>query len=73
MAKPKGKRVIEGEKVEWDELSEYRAKESWKDVGLMKGMEDVDSMRTLGMSGAGGMAGLEKRWNRSWDTDRMAK
>jgi len=31
MAKPKGKRVIEGEKVEWDELSEYRAKESWKD------------------------------------------
>lgn len=72
IAKPRGKKLNEGEKLEWDELSEYQTNETWKGVGLVKGLEDVDRVRTIGLSGAGGTARIEKRWSRSWDSDRMA-
>lgn len=67
MATMRGKRLVEKGKVEWDELGEYQAKGSWRDLGLESGVEDVEMMRRLGMSREGGVTGLEKRWGRSWE------
>jgi len=73
MARLKGKVMMEKEKVEWDELGEYQAKGSWRSAGLEDGMEDVEMMGNMHTSGAGGFAGLERRWERSWDGDRGSK
>ncbi|WVR03969.1 hypothetical protein IAU60_000968 [Kwoniella sp. DSM 27419] len=64
---------VGGEHFGWDEMPEYAAKGSWTEVGLEKGLQDVEVMRGLRDSGYDGLASLEKRWGKSWDVDRMAK
>ncbi|ODO06171.1 dynactin 4 [Cryptococcus wingfieldii CBS 7118] len=61
------------EKVGWDELGEYKAKGSWRDLGLEKGLEAGEFMAGLEHGGWEGVAELEKRWDKSWESDRMAK
>ena len=73
MGRPKGKKTNETAKVEWDDLGDYQAKESWRTAGVESGMEDVEGMRNLNSTGAGGVAQLEKQWTRSLHGDRMAK
>ncbi|OCF43394.1 hypothetical protein I317_02692 [Kwoniella heveanensis CBS 569] len=63
----------EKEKYGWDEIEEYKAKRSWKDEGLVNGMEDVEIMKNFERSGPGGVASLEKRWSKSWESNRMSK
>ncbi|KAK8861408.1 hypothetical protein IAR55_002227 [Kwoniella newhampshirensis] len=62
----------EQEKVGWDDLGEYGAKGSWKALGLERGLQDVETMRKLDHSGAGGLATLESRWGMSWELDKMS-
>ena len=52
----------------WDALAGYGAKGSWEGLGLQKGMEDVEVMKS-GMD----VALLEKRWEHSWDMDKTTK
>ncbi|ORY25840.1 dynactin p62 family-domain-containing protein [Naematelia encephala] len=59
--------------AEWDDLGEYKAKGSWKMIGLENGMQDVETMRELQETGGVGPAGLSSRWSNSWEADKMSK
>lgn len=73
MGRPLGTRIAEKEKVPWDDLAEYQADGSWRDVGLERGMKEVEVLRAIGSSGAGGKARMEQRWSQSWDGERIVK
>ncbi|WVO13200.1 hypothetical protein L204_100812 [Cryptococcus depauperatus] len=60
------------EKFGWDELDEYKAKGSWRELGLEKGLEDVTIMNGLRNAGWNGTSCLERRWDKSWQSDRMS-
>lgn len=62
-----------GEKVGWDELEAYESKASWRELGLEKGMGDVEAVRSLEEAGWEGMAAVDRRWGTSWECDRMSK
>jgi hypothetical protein len=49
----------------WDEMGQYEAKQTWSQVGLERGMDDVVAMRR-------GVAevGLESTWESSWYKER---
>lgn len=66
---PGGKR----EKVGWDELEVYQSKADWREVGLEKGMEDVEAIKLVERAGWEGVAALDRRWDKSWECDRMSK
>lgn len=59
--------------MDWDELREYISKEDWRVYGLERGMGDLDDMRELESAGAGGVVGLEGRWGKGWQSDRMVR
>ncbi|KAE8539773.1 hypothetical protein D1P53_003710 [Cryptococcus gattii VGV] len=65
----------EREKVGWDELEVYNSKTNatWRAVGLEKGMEDVEAIKMVEHAGWEGVAPLDKRWDKSWECDRMSK
>ncbi|WWC68801.1 uncharacterized protein I206_102736 [Kwoniella pini CBS 10737] len=62
----------EKEKLGWDELSEYEPKDSWRKVGLERGLQNIDTLRQLEESGTSGLASLDGRWARSYDHSKMA-
>ncbi|OWZ71218.1 hypothetical protein AYX14_03406 [Cryptococcus neoformans] len=71
---PRGQGQAPGEeKVGWDELEEYESKANWRELGLEKGMEDVEAVRLLEEAGWGGVAALDRRWSRSWECGRMSQ
>lgn len=51
------------DKVGWEELGEYKVKESWGTRGLEKGMDDVERMRRLQ---SGDMSRSQGRGSGSW-------
>lgn len=57
----------------WDELEAYESKASWRELGLEKGMGDVEAVRSLEEAGWEGMAAVDRRWGTSWECDRMSK
>lgn len=63
----------EREKVGWDELEVYKSKADWRAVGLEKGMEDVEAIKMVEQAGWEGVAALDRRWDKSWECDRMSK
>lgn len=64
----------EREKVGWDELEAYKSKNAnWREVGLGKGMEDVEAIKMVEQAGWEGVAALDRRWDKSWECDRMSK
>lgn len=70
---PRGQgRAPGGEKVGWDELEEYESKANWRELGLEKGMEDVEAIKLLEEAGWEGVAALDRRWSRSWECGRMS-
>lgn len=65
----------EREKVGWDELEVYKSKANatWRAVGLEKGMGDVEAIKLVEQAGWEGVAPLDRRWDKSWECDRMSK
>lgn len=54
----------------WDQLAPYEAKDSWKEEGLQRGVDDVDTMSKL--TGEE-VAPIEKRWTSAWEPPRMSR
>ncbi|KAK4685600.1 hypothetical protein P7C73_g4541, partial [Tremellales sp. Uapishka_1] len=57
------------ERIGWDELTDYKGDQNWKQLGVQRGLEDVENMRR----GEVAVASLERRWGKSWETDRSSR
>lgn len=54
----------------WDEIAEYKPKETWRMTGLERGMGDVEDMKNMESLE---IAEVDKTWGISWERNRRAK